>query len=75
MWTQPRHVFSYEDYLVKRFYRSGNVLNQYEDVKALASRGLNIDIGTHSSAYESITVVQVLAALCIMRFFVLRIYA
>lgn len=49
MLIQARRVFLHEDYLVTDLYRSERVLNQYPDVQALASRGLNIDIGSYTS--------------------------
>lgn len=44
--TKDGRVFGQEDYLMKRLSCSKRVLNKYQDVHALTSRGLNIDIGS-----------------------------
>lgn len=72
MLAQARRVLLHEDYLTTRLYSSERVFDQYQDVKALDLRGINIEIRSCTSAPWSITGALVPAGfdLCRCFFFV-----
>lgn len=55
MLTEVHRVFSHEDYLLTRQYGSDRVFGQYPAARALATRGLNVEIDTYPSAPYVIT--------------------
>lgn len=74
MLTQDRRVFLHEEYLVKHLSSSERVLNQYQYVHALVSRGLNNGIRSYASAPRSIIGTPLPAGFALILLFVLRNY-